>query len=89
MKTDIHQHLWTEPLVEALARRSELPFVRDEHGLTVLFLAGERPYVIDLDSEEASRRARAVHARRARSCARVPVEPARHRVASAQGRDRG
>jgi 6-methylsalicylate decarboxylase len=57
MKTDIHQHLWTHPLVEALARRSEHPFVRDEHGLTVLFLAGERPYVIDLDSEEASRRA--------------------------------
>jgi 6-methylsalicylate decarboxylase len=57
MKTDLHQHLWTEPLVAALAQRSEHPFVRDEHGLTVLFLAGERPYVIDLDSEEASRRA--------------------------------
>jgi 6-methylsalicylate decarboxylase len=57
MKTDLHQHLWTQPLVEALARRSEHPFVRDEHGLTVLFLAGERPYVIDLDGEEASRRA--------------------------------
>ena len=57
MKTDLHQHLWTKPLVEALARRSEHPFVRDEQGLTVLFLAGERPYVIDLDSEEATRRA--------------------------------
>jgi hypothetical protein len=60
MKTDIHQHLWTEPLVEALARRDELPFVRDEHGLTVLFLAGERPYVIDLDSEAPARRAELV-----------------------------
>ena len=57
MKTDIHQHIWTRPLVEALASRGEHPFVRDEQGLTVLFLAGERPYVIDLDSEEASRRA--------------------------------
>lgn len=57
MKTDLHQHLWTQPLVEALGRRSEHPFVRDEHGLTVLFLAGERPYVIDLESEEASHRA--------------------------------
>jgi hypothetical protein len=57
MRTDIHQHLWTEPLVEALARRSELPFVRREKGLTVLFLAGERPYVIDLPSEEVKRRA--------------------------------
>jgi hypothetical protein len=54
---DIHQHLWTEPLVQALSRRRELPFVRVEHGLTVLFLAGERPYVIDLASEEPSRRA--------------------------------
>jgi hypothetical protein len=53
---DIHQHLWTEPLVQALARRRELPFVRIEHGLTVLFLAGERPYVIDLDAEAPLRR---------------------------------
>jgi hypothetical protein len=51
MKIDMHQHLWTEPLVEALARRAELPFVRHEQGLTVLFLAGERPYVIDLHNE--------------------------------------
>ncbi len=43
MKIDIHQHLWTEPLLQALAERRELPFVRREHGLTVLFLAGERP----------------------------------------------
>src|SRR3984885_7395760 len=52
MKIDIHQHLWTEPLVQALAERSELPFVRDEHGLTVLYLAGERPYCIDLAGED-------------------------------------
>ena len=57
MKIDIHQHLWTAPLVAALEQRTELPFVRDEHGLTVLFLAGERPYVIDLDSEAPARRA--------------------------------
>jgi len=57
IKTDIHQHLWTEPLVQALAQRRELPFVRYEHGLTVLFLAGERPYVIDLASEAPARRA--------------------------------
>lgn len=57
MKIDIHQHLWTGPLVAALRQRKELPFVRDEHGLAVLFLAGERPYVIDLDSEAPDRRA--------------------------------
>ena len=60
MKTDIHQHLWTEPLVQALAQRREFPFVRDEHGLTVLYLAGERPYVIDLASEAPARRAELV-----------------------------
>ncbi len=52
MKIDVHQHLWTEPLVEALALRSEFPFVRREHGLTVLYLSDERPYVIDLSGED-------------------------------------
>jgi hypothetical protein len=57
MKIDVHQHLWTEPLVQALQAREELPFVRREHGLTVLFMAGERPYVIERSSETAARRA--------------------------------
>jgi predicted TIM-barrel fold metal-dependent hydrolase len=57
MKIDVHQHLWTEPLVEALASRSEFPFVRREHGLMVLYLADERPYVIDLRSEHPRERA--------------------------------
>src|ERR1700677_2515757 len=57
IKIDVHQHIWTEPLVAALADRSELPFVRREQGLTVLFLASERPYVIDLASEQPARRA--------------------------------
>jgi 6-methylsalicylate decarboxylase len=57
MRIDVHQHLWTEPLVDALAVRRELPFVRLEHGLTVLYIAGERPYVIDLSSERPARRA--------------------------------
>jgi 6-methylsalicylate decarboxylase len=57
IKIDIHQHLWTEPLVQALTERQELPFVRDEHGLTVLFLAGERPYVLDLSNDAPTRRA--------------------------------
>jgi hypothetical protein len=56
MRIDIHQHVWTEPLLDALARREELPFIRHEQGLTVLFLAGERPYVIDLEAETPSRR---------------------------------
>jgi hypothetical protein len=57
MRTDIHQHLWSEPLVEALASRREFPFVRTEHGLEVLYLADERPYVIELAGEEPASRA--------------------------------
>lgn len=60
MKIDVHQHLWTEPLRKALAARSEFPFVRREHGLTVLYLADERPYVIDLSGEDPERRAELV-----------------------------
>ncbi len=60
MKIDVHQHLWTEPLLGALSRRRELPFIRREHGLTVLYLAGEQPYVIDLGGEAPGARARLV-----------------------------
>ncbi len=56
-KIDVHQHLWTEPLVEALADRDEFPFVREDNGLNVLFLAGERPYVIGTSAETVARRA--------------------------------
>jgi 6-methylsalicylate decarboxylase len=62
VRVDLHQHLWTEPLVDALRARRELPFVRDEHGLTVLFLAGEQPYVIERSAETAARRAALVEA---------------------------
>jgi len=62
VKIDIHQHFWTDPLVEALAERDELPFVRREQGLTVLFLSGERPYVIEREDEDAARRAALVRA---------------------------
>lgn len=56
-RVDMHQHVWTEPLLAALTARDELPFVRDEHGLTVLFAAGERPYVIDAAGETRAARA--------------------------------
>ncbi len=57
MHVDVHQHFWSEPLIEALARRRELPFVRGEHGLNLLYLAGERPFVLDLSIETAEERA--------------------------------
>ena len=60
MPTDVHQHLWSEPLIEQLASRRELPLVQLERGLTVLYLAGERPYVIDRLGEEFTRRAELV-----------------------------
>jgi hypothetical protein len=60
MKIDVHQHLWTDPLVQALSVRTEFPYVERESGLTVLYLAGERPYVIDLGAEDAERRAELV-----------------------------
>lgn len=56
-RVDVHQHMWTEPLVSALAARGTLPFIRRSSGLTVLHAAGERSYVIDMESESPSRRA--------------------------------
>ncbi len=56
MHIDVHQHIWTEPLIEALSTRRELPFVRSEHGLTVLYIAGERPFVLDLSTESYEHR---------------------------------
>lgn len=58
---DLHQHIWTEPLLDALALRRGLPFVRRTVGLTVLHSAGERPYVIDVRSETPDRRTRLLH----------------------------
>jgi predicted TIM-barrel fold metal-dependent hydrolase len=57
MQIDVHQHLWTESLLDSLATRRTLPFVRRSHGLTVLHSAGEQPYLIDLDAEACERRA--------------------------------
>ena len=56
-KLDVHQHIWTTPLLEALERRRELPFVRRQGELTILFLAGERPYVVETATETQESRA--------------------------------
>ena len=57
MRVDVHQHLWTEPLLDALERRARLPFVRRADGLCVIHVAGETPSAIDLESERPTRRA--------------------------------
>jgi 6-methylsalicylate decarboxylase len=59
---DIHQHVWTAPLLDALASRRCLPFVRSGDGLTVLHGGGELPYVIDTGAESADRRAELLRA---------------------------
>jgi predicted TIM-barrel fold metal-dependent hydrolase len=62
VKVDIHQHVWTTPLLDALAERECLPFVRRDDGLTVLHCGGELPYVIDTDGESPDRRAQLLRA---------------------------
>ncbi len=57
MPVDLHQHVWTTSLLDALARRDRLPFVRRTDGLTVLHCGGELPYVINTAAESAERRA--------------------------------
>ena len=58
MRLDVHQHIWTTPLIEVLAARTELPFVRLRGGVAELHAAGERPCAIDLNSQSPSRRTR-------------------------------
>jgi 6-methylsalicylate decarboxylase len=58
--TDVHQHLWSDPLVEALSSRSELPFIHRDRGVHVLHVAGEPPCVIDVAAETPARRAELV-----------------------------
>ena len=57
MRVDVHQHLWTEPLVDALERRSRLPFVRCSDGLCTIHVAGEIAAAVDLASERPANRA--------------------------------
>ena len=53
LRTDLHQHAWTPPLLDALAARDRLPFVRRHDGLCILHAAGETPWMIE---EPAQRR---------------------------------
>ncbi len=43
MQIDVHQHIWTAPLLEALSTRRSEPCVRRQRGVTVLYSDGERP----------------------------------------------
>ena len=56
MRIDVHQHVWTDELIEALRARRTVPMVRHRNGLTIVHSAGEQPYVIDRDHERAEHR---------------------------------
>src|SRR3954452_16979262 len=53
MRVDVHQHLWSEPLVGALARRRHPPRVRRGPGGWWLDLAGEPPCRLAVDDPQA------------------------------------
>lgn len=57
MRIDIHQHLWSEPLLELLAERTEPPCLTRRCGLTVLHCPGEHPCVIEPAARDPELRA--------------------------------
>lgn len=56
-RIDLHQHVWTEPLLDALAERHCAPFVRRDSGVCLLHCPGEPPCVIDEAGESPRARA--------------------------------
>lgn len=61
MLVDIHQHVWTEPLVDALEHRDRLPFIRREGDHCMVHLVGETPSGIDLAGERRAARHALLH----------------------------
>src|SRR3954467_14867994 len=61
MRLDVHQHLWSEPLVAALARRRVPPRVRRERDGWWLDLHNEAPCRLELAAEDVGRPAALVH----------------------------
>jgi hypothetical protein len=87
VRVDIHQHVWTPSLLDALAARERLPFVRRTDGLIVLHCGGELPYVIDTAAESTHRRAQLLRADGADLAvvalsSPIGIEALRHGVAS-------
>src|SRR5437764_14886673 len=61
MRFDLHQHVWTEPLLGTLSARSELPRLRRDGLRWRLELAGEPASHLDLAGDEPGLRAALVH----------------------------
>lgn len=60
MRIDVHQHLWPEGLIAALARRGRPPLVRRRDGHWVLRLEGEPDWPFDLAAHDPVARAATV-----------------------------
>src|SRR4051812_38451228 len=56
LRVDVHQPLWSEPLVEALARRSRPPFIRRSGHVWELTIPGEPRSTIDVVGDEVAAR---------------------------------
>ena len=57
MRIDVHQHLWSEPLVAALAQRRTAPCVRRDGQAWRLSLPAEQSCLIDVVGDEPEHRA--------------------------------
>jgi predicted TIM-barrel fold metal-dependent hydrolase len=57
MTTDVHQHLWPEPLLAALTRRRAAPSLRRHEGGWALRAPGEPERPVDLGAHDPVRRA--------------------------------
>src|SRR3954447_20574237 len=57
LRLDVHQHLWSGPLVAALGRRTAAPRIRRDGRLWCLDLADEPSCTVDVDGDDPDRRA--------------------------------
>ena len=76
MRVDIHQHLFTEPVLAALARRDEAPRLVRRDRSWALELAGEPESPVAPPGQALERRMRELHADRidrAVLCPSVPL----------------
>jgi predicted TIM-barrel fold metal-dependent hydrolase len=90
--TDLHQHVWTRSLLDALAARDQLPFVRRHDGVCILHCAGETPWAIDERTQTRGAREALLDADRADRAVvalsspigieTLPGEPARELIAA-------
>ncbi len=56
-RLDVHQHLWPEPLLAALSRRSRPPLLRRSGAGWILRIAGEPEWPVDPNDHDPVRRA--------------------------------